>query len=510
MSNGYKIEKTSIEQYLDSVIEEDIREDHPAQREFCWQKEITDSLLYSAISRKIFIPSFVLVEEIQEDGNKVTYIADALQRTVSLKMFRYQGLKISKKLKKYIVTYEQKKKDDNGHYVRDENGNIIKETVEYDIRDKTYEDLPKELKKNFDSCQLSIATYLDCDREESTDIVFLYNNHMAMNTAQKGHTYAGKFTKDIKRIKNESRFLIDCTYLTEKEKEKGYWERVISETVMAVNHYDKWKKTPKDINSFLNENSSVEEFEKVEDYFNRLIPFSDKMENKKVSELFTSKNLFVWMMLFDRFDKLNIEDVKFGEFLNAFVGGLMNKEVNDENWESIDSARNTKDRKTIDAKLSYLEKLMKEFLGIEEENNTYENDIETEVETDLTEENEETEEISDDEIAVSLENNNGEIDSNDAILNFIKENITNDVIESDIKFYDDLIQESIKITSELYKSCQPALIALTAYACVEDKHVEFDEWLRKYVEKDMKFSQSQKVNYTYLKRDFEKYLEREE
>ena len=94
-------------------------------------------------------------------------------------------------------------------------------------------------------------------------------------------------------------------------------------------------------------------------------------------------------------------------------------------------------------------------------------------------------------------------------MNFIKENITNDVIESDIKFYDDLIQESIKITSELYKSCQPALIALTSYACVEDKHVEFDEWLRKYVEKDMKFSPSQKVNYTYLKRDFEKYLERE-
>ena len=139
-------------------------------------------------------------------------------------------------------------------------------------------------------------------------------------------------------------------------------------------------------------------------------------------------------------------------------------------------------------------------------NNTYENDTEIEVETDLTEENENT---SCNEIAVSLENNNGEIDSNDAILNFIKENITNDVIESDIKFYDDLIQESIKITSELYKSCQPALIALTAYACVEDKHVEFDEWLREYAEKDMKFSQSQKVNYTYLKRDFEKYLESE-
>ncbi len=133
MSNGYKVDNISIEQYLDSVIEEDIREDHPAQREFCWKKDMTDGLLYSAISRKIFIPSFVLVEETQQDGSKEVYIADALQRTVSLKMFKYQGLKISNNLKTYIVTYEKKKKDENGHYVRDENGNIIKDENDNNI-----------------------------------------------------------------------------------------------------------------------------------------------------------------------------------------------------------------------------------------------------------------------------------------------------------------------------------------------------------------------------------------
>ncbi len=508
MSNGYKVDNISIEQYLDSVIEEDIREDHPAQREFCWKKDMTDGLLYSAISRKIFIPSFVLVEETQQDGSKEVYIADALQRTVSLKMFKYQGLKISNNLKTYIVTYEKKKKDENGHYVRDENGNIIREEVEYDIRGKKYDDLPKELKKNFDKCQLSVATYLDCNRKESTDIVFLYNNHLGMNTAQKGHTYAGEFTTDIKRIKNENRFLIDCTCLTENEKEKGVWERVISETVMAINHYDKWKKSPKDINKFLSENSSSDEFEKVNEYFNRLIPFADKMENKEVAQLFVSKNIFVWMMLFDRFSKFGIEDDKFGGFLNAFVVELKNKKIRGKNWEDIDSARNTKDRKIIDAKLEYLETLLKEFLEIKDEEN---NGIE---EQNLIIPKELSEYVSNFPKYISVVES-GVRDEETAnklairTLKFARENVSKDKTDEDIELYLSFLDDFIRTGSPLLKANNlPSLVGIMAYVCDIEHDEDFVCWFKDFESRNPVFKWNQKENYTYMKADFDRYVNR--
>ena len=40
--------------------------------------------------------------------------------------------------------------DEKGNVVRDEYGNIQYELVEYDIRKKTYNELPEELKKKFD------------------------------------------------------------------------------------------------------------------------------------------------------------------------------------------------------------------------------------------------------------------------------------------------------------------------------------------------------------------------
>ena len=55
MLDEYRIEPLSIGQYLDRVDSEDIKIDQAVQRDFCWTKEMMNSLIYSALSRKIYI-----------------------------------------------------------------------------------------------------------------------------------------------------------------------------------------------------------------------------------------------------------------------------------------------------------------------------------------------------------------------------------------------------------------------------------------------------------------------
>ena len=56
-----------------------------------------------------------------------------------------------------MVTYQTKATDENGKVKRDDRGEIIWKNVEYDIRNKTYEQLPEELKEVFNGYQLEIA-----------------------------------------------------------------------------------------------------------------------------------------------------------------------------------------------------------------------------------------------------------------------------------------------------------------------------------------------------------------
>lgn len=468
MLDEYRIEPLSIGQYLDGVENEDIKIDQAVQRSFCWNKEMMNSLIYSALSRKIYIPNLILAEEKRNDGTKQTYVVDGGQRTETLYQFKYCRYKITSKLRSYIIPYTKKKVDENGAYIRDEYGNIQCEIEEYDIRNKTYDELPNELKNKFNGCPLTTVIYQSCTTEETSELVLLYNNHIGMNASQKSLTYIGKYADEIKRIKDTNRFLKDCTVLSENEKKNGIWERVISESVMGINHFDNWKKTPKDMCDYLNYNSSEEEYKGLEVYFNRLIPYCDKMENSEIASLFTSKNLFVWMMIFDKFTKMNVQDNKFGQFLNAFVTKLQYKKVNGEDWGDIDSDRHTKDRSLIERKIGYLEKLMKDFLS-----------------------------------SVRSEEKGG-------VEAFIAEclNIEVDTICEDMNFYeeslDKLEDDTIKNGSRLLNlENRPSLLAMMVYSYKND--VDLDKWLTQYAERNNTYFIDQSKNFLHMKNDFEKY-----
>lgn len=467
MLDEYRIEPLSVGQYLDGVDNEDTKIDQAVQRSFCWNKEMMNSLIYSALSRKIYIPNLILAEEKREDGTKQTYVVDGGQRTETLYQFKYCGYKITNNLRTYIIPYKKKKKDGNGGILRDEYGNIQYEIEEFDIRKRTYDDLPDELKSKFDGCPLTTVIYQDCTTEETSELVMLYNNHVGMNVSQKSLTYVGKYADEIKRIKDTNRFLMDCTVLTESEKKRGVWERVISESVMAINHFDEWKKTPKDMCSYLNSHSSKGEYRNLEAYFNRLVPFSDKIKNTEIASLFSSKNLFIWMKVFDTFNKLHISDDNFGRFLKTFVSRLKFKKVNGKNWECIDNNRHTKDRSLVIKKVNYLETLMKEFF-------------------------------------------HGDIQTIHNVISFLSENLDIDknVVQSDIDFYEEslerLKEETIKDGSKLLSQDNHiSLLAMMVYSYQEDQDLE--EWMTQYAAKNDTYFVDQKKNFLYMKKDFEDY-----
>lgn len=471
--NGFRPEATTVGQYVDDMENETIKNDQAVQRDFCWTNESINNLIYSAVSQKIYISNLILAEE-NKSGVTITYVVDGGHRGEALRRFKYSGYKITSTIRNPFVTYNRKKLDENGKIMRDEYGDIIWETVEFDLRKKTYDDLPPELKRQFNKSPLMATIYQDCTSEDTSILVNLYNNHVAMNPSQKALTYIGKFANEIKRIKDSSTFLKDGTALTENEKHKGIWERVISESVMAVFYLNEWKKDPKKMCDFLNNNSSIEEFKKIEEYFNRIAPYSDKLDNKEVANLFVSKDMAVWMMVFDNFAQYGLEDSKFGEFLNEFVLNMKEIEVDGITWNDLDMDKHTKDKSVIEHKVNHITYLMKNFLHIKDK------------------------EI--------VEDTDNTLEQEDDVLTFCKETVSGEIEAEDVELYSDMVDDCVKIDSPIYRGCKNALIGLMGFAIREDKDEEFEDWIKDYQNGKSNFSPSQKINFAYMKNDFKKFI----
>lgn len=471
--NGFRPEATTVGQYVDDMENETIKNDQAVQRDFCWTNESINNLIYSAVSQKICIPNLILAEE-NKSAVTITYVVDGGHRGEALRRFKYSGYKITSTIRNPFVTYNRKKLDENGKIMRDEYGDIIWETMEFDLRKKTYDDLPPELKRQFNKCPLMATIYQDCTSEDTSMLVNLYNNHVAMNPSQKALTYIGKFANEIKRIKDSSVFLKDGTALTENEKHKGIWERVISESVMAVFYLNEWKKDPKKMCDFLNNNSSIEEFKKIEEYFNRIAPYSDKIDNKEVANLFVSKDMAVWMMVFDNFAQYGLEDSKFGEFLNEFVLNMKEIEVDGITWNDLDMDKHTKDKSVLEHKVNHITYLMKNFLHIKDKK--------------------------------IVENTDNTLEQEDDVLTFCKETVSGEIEAEDVELYSDMVDDCVKIDSPIYQGCKNALIGLMGFAIRQDKDEEFEDWIKDYQNEKANFSPSQKVNFAYMKNDFNNYL----
>lgn len=347
----------SLEQYLKLMNDETIRTDQECQRlSGQWTPNMVNELIATVLTDN-YIPPIILGEE-TVNGIVRQWIIDGLQRSSSLALFRYGNTRITKNLDEYIVTYQRKVKDENGNIKRDEQGEIIWESVEYDIRNKTYEQLPEELKDAFNSYQIELAIHQNCDNTEISKLVRKYNNHKAMNQAQRAFTYVDAFAREIREI-TENIFFKDMYSCSRKDRINGTFERVIGDMVLLSTYPDHYRKDTKVGFKWLNENGTMADFYKLDELLTRLTESTEI--TTEIRALFNSKSAYIFVSAFKAFTELGREDKEFNEFLQWFVNGGNATEINGKSWLELDVDRSTRDSNVVHGKLDYLVALINQY-----------------------------------------------------------------------------------------------------------------------------------------------------
>lgn len=463
MAKKVREQAIALSSYLKSVNSEDISENQDVQRMFCWDNPAINELIVTVLTED-YIPPIILGEE--ELGGDLTqqYIVDGIQRTTALNKFRHMNWKTTKSFENSVIQYQAKMRDDEGHLIKDKDGSILWENREFDIKNKTFEQLPDELKKKFDDYQIRIVIHQNCTMQEISKLVRRYNRNKSMGSNQKALTWIPTYARKIKNIANNE-FYKNCVSYSKSMRKNGTYEQTVANSVMATFHLNDWKKTPNDRNEYLEENSSFDEFEKVNEYGNRIA----KVCGNKFQNIFVFKDILCWIATFDKFTKLGVKDNKFAEFVNALVNDLHDKVIGEWSYDLLDKEAGTSDKKIIQAKIDIYTALMMDYLHIDTETLT--------------------------------------INPEETTLSFVQENANPDATEEDIEFYRDMVEDCVKVDEPVYQQCERAVIAIMAYACMKEQDEEFEKWIQKY-KNQTNFSPSQKTNFTYMKNSFDKYVQK--
>lgn len=483
-----------LETYLKKMANESIRSDQDVQRlSGQWDNNMVNELMVTVL-KDDYIPPIILGEEQREDTTQL-WIIEGLQRSTSLSRFRYGNYKITSSVEDYMIEYQREVVDENGEVKRDAEGNIVRELIEFDVRNKTYSGLPEELKNRFDEYQIETVIHEECTMQEMSKLVRRYNNHKSMNASQRAFTYIENFARDIRNITGEHRFFKDFDNYSQKERDNGTLERIVTEAAMAVFHLEHWQKQSKRMDTYLNEHATKEEFAVLKEYFDRL----EAVLDKKTAGLFNSKNTFIWVALFAKFTELGEPDRRFAEFLRAFMERLHAVEIDGESFDAIDANRCTKDKAVVKKKLALLEKLMRQhFSG------------EPSVESSIGKKQKEFFSGN-----PSVKTFIGEHSSKlhfekTEIENFLREVVKEDIQEEDMELYREVLEDltlNVDNTSKLLEEQNlPSLLAIVAYSF--EKELDLDRWIEDFFRRNRHYRKNQRENYRYMKEDIEKYLER--
>lgn len=471
----------SIGSIIKKMNKQTIRFDHPLQRESDQWTSIMQSNLISDILQGNPIPALVFAEEI------INYIPiiwdlDGKQRCTTAQKFFEDGFKISKKVRRNIITYSEILKDKNGVNILDENGNLQCEIKKFDIIGKKYSDLPEELQEKFVDYSFKITKYLNCSKEDIAYHIARYNEGRAMTAQQKGIIELGEhFALSAKQISAMPLFK-ELSSFTTKETKNGTSDRVVVESVMLINFKDDWKKDQSVMCEYVKNNANDDMFDEVED----LIDCLENIHNDEFYELFDSKNTFLWLAAFRNFKELTnyeVDDTKFADFLIEFNKTLQYKEVNGESFYDLcidkETGKNraTKDKYIVLPKFNKLLYLMKEFLGIED-NDALSN--EENVESD---------------VCGNTQNS----------VQKIENNILEGIDQEDIEFYETMIEDVLPSNSELAQKAHDELVKLIDYSCEKDYDMALEKWL-KTIDKSVLISNNKTENYNNMKKLFIEYM----
>lgn len=469
-----KIQKQvyTMEMFMRLIRDKDIRDDADVQRASGqWSNEQINELIVTVLTEGYVPPIFI-----GEDLNGQKWLIDGLQRSTSLEIYRHGNYKVTASLRNPVISFRAKQKNENGAVMKDEKGNVVWRDSEFDIKGKTYSDLPDELKKRFDTYQIETVIFEDCTMEKMSELIQIYNNHTPMNATQKAFTYVSNYAREVKEILN-SRFFLDYSAFTQKEKTKGAIERAVLESVMCIFHFDNWNKNTKKIGIYLNQNSSKSEFSKLKEYLSRL----EKVITDDVKNLFNSKDCFLWLALFGRFCNLGLQDEQFVSFLKAFIGGLNKLSVNGRVFDDVDKGKSTKDKKIVAVKLNILTDLMYEFLHIS----------------------------SDEAQKNTGSQNSGEMSAMDLAREFVDQAIN----ESDLDLHRDNLKAwtvDIPLSARIReKENLPSMIALAAFAFQDEENCDdttMIEWFKDYERRNKNYLLNQQENFLKMRDDLLQFI----
>ncbi len=347
----------SLDQYLKLMKAETIRTDQECQRlSGQWNHNMINELIATVLTDN-YIPPIILGEEITNNITK-QWIIDGLQRSSSLSLFKYGATRITQNIDEPMITYQRKVLDENGNVKRDADNEIMWESVQCDIRNKTYAQLPEELRDRFDQYQIETVIHQDCDTIDISKLVRKFNNHKAMNSYQKAFTYIENFASDVRRI-TENRFFLDIYSGSKKDKVNGKFERIAGNMVLLCNYPDKYRKDLKQGFKWLNENATLYDFESVNDLLTRL---NASLEHStEIKELFDSKNAHIFVSVFKTFTESGQKDEDFNDFLEWFMNVGNKTEVDGEIWDDWNLNKSSTDVNVVHGKLEYLTKLIERY-----------------------------------------------------------------------------------------------------------------------------------------------------
>ena len=121
-----------------------------------------------------------------------------------------------------------------------------------------------------------------------------------------------KYAKRIRKLM-DSKFFIDCNVYSNNDNEKGNIERIIVETLMCVNHFDKWGREAKRLFKYINDHGTEQEFDILEENIDRL----GNIITEDIKDIFNKKDSFIFLTLFDKFTKCGVDDEKFANFSSS-------------------------------------------------------------------------------------------------------------------------------------------------------------------------------------------------
>lgn len=349
----------TLSQYLKLMQREVIRTDQECQRmSGQWNNNMVNELVYTVLTDG-YMPPIILGEE-TTNGIERKWIIDGLQRSTTLMLFRYGNTKITKNIDECMVTYQRKVLDKDGNPERDAQGEILWETVQYDIRNKTYGQLPEELQDRYNEYQLESVIHQECGTAEISKLVRKYNNHQSMNAAQKAFTYMDNFAADVRKI-TQNRFFQDVYSSTQKGKINGSFERIVCDITLLCNYPDKYRKDAKQGFKWLNENASLYDFETINDLLTRLAGSLEVTEETK--ELFNVRNSAIFVAVFKAFTELNGMDAGFGDFLKWLMDFGHGITIDGKTWDDLNVAKASRDTTVVHGKIDHLTELVKRYIA---------------------------------------------------------------------------------------------------------------------------------------------------